>query len=73
MSFLPRTGPYGMNSNGHPYVPGDPVVALQVRGGDRYWLPGVVRSLGPTAASVDLGAAGSRRIPYARLRLGAAR
>jgi hypothetical protein len=73
MSFPAAGGLTGMNENGHPYMPGDPVVALHVRGGDRYWLPGVVRSVGPTGATVDLGRTRSRRIPYSRLRLGAVR
>jgi hypothetical protein len=61
--------------NDHPsiYAPGDTVLALHTRGGERYWRPGVVRSVGASAARVDLGEARPRRIPFARLRLGAGR
>ena len=55
---------------GHHYIPGDQVLALQVRGGDRYWLPGVVRSVGTTSVKVDVGT-GVRRVPLERVRLGA--
>jgi hypothetical protein len=55
-----------------PYIPGDAVLALQVRGRDRYWVPGVVRSVGATGVRVDLGG-DVRRVKLERLRLGAAR
>jgi hypothetical protein len=51
------------------YIPGDPVVALHVRGADRQWVPGVVRSVSARSARVDLGGAGVRRVPLARMRL----
>jgi hypothetical protein len=62
-----------MNDEGSIYTPGDPVLALQSRAGERYWRPGVVRSVGASAARVDLGEARPRRIPYSRLRMGAGR
>jgi hypothetical protein len=55
------------------YAPGDPVLALESRAGERYWRPGVVRSIGPSAARVDLGEARPRRVPFTRLRMGAGR
>jgi hypothetical protein len=55
------------------YLPGDPVLALESRAGERYWRPGVVRSVGAAAARVDLGEARPRRIPFSRLRMGAGR
>jgi hypothetical protein len=55
------------------YAPGDPVLALHNRRGERYWRPGVVRSVGASAARVDLGEARPRRIPFSRLRMGAGR
>lgn len=61
-----------MKARSYPYIPGDAVLALQVRGGDRYWVPGVVRSVGSTSVSVDVGGR-VRRMPLERLRLGAAR
>ena len=61
-----------MKASPHPYTPGDPVLALHQRGGDRYWLPGVVRSVGPASARVDLGGE-VRSVRIDRLRLGAAR
>ena len=54
------------------YFPGDHVIALCGRGDGRSWRPGIVRSVDAASARVDLGA-GARRIPLARLRLGAAR
>ena len=62
-----------MNENTSFYVPGDPVLALQSRAGERYWIPGVVRSVGTSAARVDLGEARPRRIPFSRLRMSAGR
>jgi hypothetical protein len=61
-----------MNENAI-YLPGDPVLTLQSRAGERYWRPGVVRSVGASAARVDLGEAQPRRIPFSRLRMGAGR
>ena len=55
------------------YAHGDHVLALCGRGSERYWRPGVVRSIGPSAARVDLGEARPRRIPFKRLRMGAGR
>jgi hypothetical protein len=57
----------------HPFLPGDPVLALQDRAGERYWQPGVVRSVGQRAARVDLGTGEPRRVAFSRLRLGAVR
>jgi hypothetical protein len=55
------------------YAPGDLVLALDSRAGERYWRPGVVRSIGASAARVDLGDARPRRVPFSRLRMGAGR
>lgn len=55
------------------YSPGDHVLALRNRGGERYWLPGVVRSVNSSSARVDFGGAGPSSVPLSRLRLGAAR
>ena len=62
-----------MNDHTNIYAPGDTVLALQSRAGERYWRPGVVRSVGASAARVNLGEAQPRRVPFARLRMGAAR
>lgn len=62
-----------MKDNTSFYVPGDPVLALQSRAGESYWLPGVVRSVGASAARVDVGEARPRRIPFSRLRMSAGR
>lgn len=62
-----------MTNSSNIFVPGDPVLALHTRAGERYWRPGVVRSVDAAAARVDLGEARLRRIPLKRLRLGAAR
>jgi len=62
-----------MDQTTHPYAPGDAVLALFERSGERYWLPGVVRSVDTGAARVDFGATRPRRVPFSRLRLGAAR
>jgi hypothetical protein len=56
-----------------PYTPGDPVLALLDRGGDRYWLPGTIRSVDADAARVDFAEGRARRVPLSRLRLGAVR
>ena len=55
------------------YSPGDHVLALCGRGTERYWRPGVVRSVNTASARVDLGGPGPSRIPVSRLRLSAAR
>jgi hypothetical protein len=55
------------------YAPGDHVLALCGRGSERYWHPGVVRSVNSASARVDLGGSGPSRIPLSRLRLSAAR
>jgi hypothetical protein len=55
------------------YSPGDHVLALCGRGSERYWRPGVVRSVNSASARVDLGGSGPSRVPLSRLRLSAAR
>jgi hypothetical protein len=55
------------------YAPGDHVLALRTRGRERYWLPGVVTSVGARGARVDFAPAAPARVPFSRLRLGEAR
>ena len=62
-----------MSNPSNPFTPGDPVLALHRRGGERYWVPGVVRSVDSSAARVELSGGGPRRVPFSRLRLGAPR
>jgi hypothetical protein len=62
-----------MNDSQNFFVPGDPVLALHSRAGERYWLPGVVRSVGTNGARVDLAGGRPRRVPFSRLRPGATR
>ena len=62
-----------MNDAANFFIPGDPVLALHSRAGERYWVPGVVRSVEPGAARVELGGSRTRRVPFSRLRLGAPR
>jgi hypothetical protein len=62
-----------MSESSNPFIPGDPVLALVSRSGERYWLPGVVRSVGTGGARVDFASAAPARVPFSRLRLGEAR
>jgi hypothetical protein len=55
------------------YVPGDHVLALCHRGRERYWQPGVVRSVNSASARVALGGGATTRVPLDRLRLSAVR
>ena len=73
MSFRLRRGPNCMIETQTMYTPGDHVLALCARNGERYWRPGVVWSVNSATARVDLGGPGPSRIPLSRLRLGATR